>query len=79
MPCFGLNSSPEVSGLALHQWSYKYVRIVARFGYAMKALRLGARPRGNGSRSLSRTDDWYQAEKSGTSPGASVARFPRRA
>ena len=29
-PCFGLSSSPNVSGLALHQWTYKYARIVAR-------------------------------------------------
>ena len=26
-----LSSSPSISGLALHQWSYKYVRNVARF------------------------------------------------
>ena len=31
VPCFGLSSSPNVSGLAPHQWTYKYVRIVARF------------------------------------------------
>ena len=37
------------------------------------------RPTGNGSRCLSRADECCQAEKWGASPGACVARFPRRA
>ena len=31
-----MSSFPNVSGLALHKWSCKYVRILARLAYAMK-------------------------------------------
>ena len=32
----GLSSFPNVLGLALHQWSYKYDGNIARFAYTMK-------------------------------------------
>ena len=47
----------------------KYVGNVAMFAYAMKGKKnfvvraLCTRPRRNGSQSLSRADDWCQAEK----------------
>ena len=77
----------EFFSLALHQWNYQFVETVARFIYVInqkinnfvvRAL-LCARPRGNGSRSLKRSADWYQVEKSFALPGASVARYPYRA
>ena len=36
MPSCGLSSSANVLGLALHQWSYKYVGNIARFAHTMK-------------------------------------------
>ena len=54
---------PNISGLTLHQWSSKYVKIVARFAYAMKQKKIlnklcsageamRAQSRGNGRRNM---------------------------
>ena len=79
------------ASVAFHQWSYKYVeklqglhttclkeKINTQKNFVERGW-LCTQPRRNRRWSLSRADNWCQAEKSGVSPGASVAHFPCRA
>ena len=66
MPCSGLSFVPNVSDLALHQWSYKVRRKRCNVCIQRERKKLSARAVHAASRKrqiLSRADDWCQAEK----------------